>query len=40
MHVEVHGDYSVEDCIADLAKLGFAATHDSRRPTAVTAFRR
>ena len=33
--VEVHGEYSKQDCIADLQKLGFAAWEDTRHALCV-----
>jgi FkbM family methyltransferase len=37
--VEVHGDYSADDCIADLERLGFAARRDRRHGGAVIGVR-
>lgn len=40
MHIEIHGAYTVEECIADLASHGFAASSDPRREHSVVATRR
>lgn len=37
--VEVHGDYSPDECVADLTRLGFGAKRDRRRATAVVGVR-
>jgi FkbM family methyltransferase len=37
--VEVHGDYTPEDCVADLERLGFRARRDRRHDAAVTGVR-
>ena len=37
--VEVHGDYTVDDCVADLRRLGFAARRDRRHKAAVLGVR-
>jgi FkbM family methyltransferase len=37
--VEVHGDYGVEDCVADLERLGFRARRDRRHGAAVLGVR-
>jgi FkbM family methyltransferase len=37
--VEVHGDYTADDCIADLERLGFAARRDRRHDAAVIGVR-
>jgi FkbM family methyltransferase len=39
MKVEVHGDYSVRDCEADLRRLGFNVRVDRRHPACVVAVR-
>lgn len=37
--VEVHGDYTVDDCAGDLERLGFAAKRDRRHGAAVLGVR-
>ena len=37
--VEVHGDYTPEECVADLARLGFRARRDRRHDAAVLGVR-
>ena len=37
--VEVHGDYTADDCIADLERLGFEASRDRRHGAAVVGVR-
>ena len=37
--VEVHGDYTVDDCVRDLQALGFAARRDRRHKAAVLGVR-
>lgn len=39
MHIEIHDGYSVDECIADLERVGFSAVQDHRHWAAVTATR-
>ncbi|HEX8074885.1 MAG TPA: FkbM family methyltransferase [Thermoleophilaceae bacterium] len=39
LKVEVHEPYTVEECLADVAALGFSASRDPRHPAAVVGVR-